>query len=51
MLISQIYKAIPKRDVAVKQYNRMILKRKLRLASYVDAPRLIKSFHSRLSVS
>jgi hypothetical protein len=35
-----------KRDVNTRRYNHIVLRRKLRLASFVDAPILRKGFHS-----
>ena len=35
-----------KRTVNVRRYNKMILARKIRLASFVDAPIFRKGFHS-----
>jgi hypothetical protein len=47
MTVSQ-YKRIEtiKRDVNTKRFNKIVLKRKLRLASFVDAPILRKGFHN-----
>ena len=39
-----------KQTVNVRRYNRVILKRKLRLASFVSAVRLVKGFHNRPTV-
>lgn len=47
MLISQYHKVSGiKRDVNTRRYNKIVLRRKLRLASFVSAPRLIKGFHN-----
>lgn len=35
-----------KQRVNVRDYNKQVRKRKLRLASYVSAPRLIKGYHN-----
>lgn len=43
MLVSHIWQVTrPKTYVAVTKYNRMVIKRKLRIASFVPAPRLVK---------
>lgn len=38
-------------SVNVRAYNTMVNRRKLRLASYVNAPRLVKGFHNNPVVS
>jgi hypothetical protein len=38
--------AATKQDVNVRRVNKITLARKLRLASFVSAPRLIKGYHN-----
>ncbi len=40
--------AITKNEVNVRRANKILLKRKLRLASYVAAPILRNGFHNRI---
>lgn len=37
-----------KQDVNTRRYNKLVFKRKLRLASFVSAPILRKGFHNRI---
>jgi hypothetical protein len=47
MLISPYARIrVAKQTVNGMRYNSIILKRKLRIASFVPAPRLIKTFHN-----
>jgi hypothetical protein len=38
-------------SVNVRRYNTIVNRRRLRLASYVPAPRLVKGFHNNPTVS
>ena len=45
--ISSIYYRLPwKAAVNIQRANRITLQRKLRLASFVNQPRLVKGFHN-----
>jgi len=47
MLIGQYTNlAIVKREVNTRRYNKIVFRRKLRLASFVPAVRLVKGYHN-----
>lgn len=46
-LISGFYTMQPRKpNCNIARYNRIVIKRRLRAASFVPAPRLIKGFHN-----
>jgi hypothetical protein len=51
MLIGQYTNlAKTKREVNVRRFNKIVFRRKLRLASFVPAVRLIKGFHNNPAI-
>lgn len=46
-MTSKIHQTLPaKQNVNVRDYNKQVIQRKIRLASYIPAPRLIKGFRN-----